>query len=150
MRCSVKLVTTRTRAGLLCSRSSRSASMPSMPGILTSIRITSGRSSTARADALVAVGGLADDLDVVLDLQEGPQAPRTTWWSSTSRTRIAWTLGSSATGHLHLDRRCPRRAPTRLLSAAADGVGAVPHGDQAEVAAGPADRGGVEAAAVVA
>ena len=40
----------------------------------TSISTTSGRSSPARADRLAAVGGLADDLDVGLGVEDHPEA----------------------------------------------------------------------------
>ena len=137
MRCSVKLVTTSTRAGLSSSRSLRSASMPSMPGILTSIRTTSGRSSSARGDALGAVGGLAHHLDVVLHLQERAQAAADDLVvvDEQHADRL------SATGHLHLDRGA--LAGLRFHGQrAADAARPVAHRDQAQVAARPADRRG--------
>ena len=51
----------------------RSASMPSTPGINRSSRITSGVKLDRRGDTLVAVGRLADHVDVVLQLEERTQ-----------------------------------------------------------------------------
>ena len=51
----------------------RVASMPSMPGIRTSIRTTSGVERAAQRDRLVAVCGLAHDLEVGLDLEDHPE-----------------------------------------------------------------------------
>ena len=51
----------------------RVASSPSTFGMRTSIRITSGSSSAARLERLGAVGGLADDLDVLLGLEDHPE-----------------------------------------------------------------------------
>ena len=50
------------------------AVMPSMFGISRSIRTTSGLSRAGHRHALGAVRGLADDLDVVEQVEEGPQA----------------------------------------------------------------------------
>ena len=51
----------------------RVASTPSISGIRMSIRTTSGTSSCAMATAAVAVGRLADDLDVVGRVHEHAQ-----------------------------------------------------------------------------
>ena len=55
-------------------RCRRVASMPSTPGIRTSIRTTSGRRRPASLDRLVPVLGLADDLDVVLAVEDRAEA----------------------------------------------------------------------------
>ena len=56
--------------------SRRVASMPSRSGIRTSIRTTSGCSPPHLLERLAAVRGLADDLDVLLRLEDHPE-PRT-------------------------------------------------------------------------
>ena len=66
-------MSTITRLAEARRRSSRIAPIPSSRGITRSIRITSGDSSAARATASLAVGGLADDLDPVLELEERAQ-----------------------------------------------------------------------------
>ncbi len=52
----------------------RVASTPSISGMRMSIRTTSGRSRTASSTAAAAVGGLADDLDVVGGAQQDGEA----------------------------------------------------------------------------
>ena len=52
----------------------RVAASPSVPGMRMSISTTSGRCSRARRHGLVAVGGLADDHDVVLGVEQGTEA----------------------------------------------------------------------------
>ena len=52
----------------------RVASMPSISGIRMSISTTSGSSSRDAVDACSAVGALADDLDVVLGLEDHAEA----------------------------------------------------------------------------
>ena len=67
------VVTTRTRgAPSPEARIRRVASMPSSTGMRTSISTTSGRSAAAERDGLLAVGGLADDVDAVR-LEDHPQ-----------------------------------------------------------------------------
>ena len=67
-------MSTITRLRGASSRSARIARTPSRRGITRSIRITSGASRGANCDRLLAVGGLAHDLDPVLELQERAQA----------------------------------------------------------------------------
>src|SRR4051812_40736736 len=119
--------------------------MPSVPGILTSIRITSGRSSPASATPS-APSAASPTTSMSPWTSRNVRSPRrTTWWSSTSSTRITW----SATGHLHLDDGA-LAGPRLHVEPAADAGRPVPHGDQSEVPPGAADGRGVEAAAVVA
>ena len=51
----------------------RVASMPSIVGMRTSITTTSGRSRSNRADRVGAVDRLADDLEVVLGVEDHPE-----------------------------------------------------------------------------
>ena len=51
----------------------RVASRPSTPGIRMSIRTTSARSAAGQVDRLLAVGGLADDLQVPGGVDEDPE-----------------------------------------------------------------------------
>ena len=92
-------------------------------------------------DSLGAVGRLADDLDVVLDLQEGAQAPAdhlvVVDRSSTRRSRWPQPPGTS------ISIVVPSPGADRTVSLPPTPLAAVPHGDQAEVAARPADRAGV-------
>ena len=65
----------------------RVAAMPSMPGMRTSIRTTSGRSRRASVDGLEAVRGLADDLEVRLRRRGSSGSRRgPARWSSATRT----------------------------------------------------------------
>ena len=50
--------------------SSAVAAMPSRPGISRSMTTTSGRSAAAASSAAVAVGRLADDLEIVVQVEE--------------------------------------------------------------------------------
>ena len=90
-----------------------------------------GAQLLGRGRALVAVGGLADDLDVVLHLQEGAQAPA----DDLVVVDHAGPGSAQPPGHLHR-RTVPVPAPGRThVEPAADAAGPVPHGDEAEVAA---------------
>ena len=51
------------------------------------MRTTSGAQPRRLVDRLGAVGGLADDLDVGLGLEDHAEAGATSAWSSTIRTR---------------------------------------------------------------
>src|SRR4051812_16779190 len=117
--------------------------MPSMPGILTSMRTMSGFSSSARSTPSAPSAASPTTSMSSCTSRKVRRPRRTTWWSSTSRTLIA-----SATGYLHLDRGAlaGRRFHGQL---AADPAGAVPHGDQTQVASRAAYGLRVEAVAVV-
>ena len=60
-----------------------------------SISTTSGRSRRGHRDRLVAVGRFADDLDVVLGVEQRRKPARTSAWSSASTTRITGGHGTS-------------------------------------------------------
>ena len=62
------------RAGLPEATIRRVASMPSTPGMRTSISTTSGASSLDQRDRLGAVLGLADHLDVVAGVEDHAEA----------------------------------------------------------------------------
>src|SRR5690349_15286871 len=114
-----------------------------MPGILTSMRTTSGLSSSARATPSAPSAASPTTSMSSCTSRKVRRPRRTTWWSSTTSTLIA-----SATGGLHLDRGA--LAGRRFHRQRGTGpVRPVPHGDQAEVAARAPDRPGVEAPAVV-
>src|SRR5262245_16384518 len=66
-------MTTWTAARRASAASRRVASRPSTPGIWMSTRDV-GQVLDGERDACLAVGGLGDDLDVVLGVQEGPEA----------------------------------------------------------------------------
>ena len=65
----------RTRLRMSAARAMRRvASSPSSCGIWTSISTTSGCSRSRDRDGLVAVARLADDVEVVLGLEDHPEA----------------------------------------------------------------------------
>ena len=136
---------------------------------MTSIRTTSGRSSSAAATPSAPSDGLPHDLDVVLDLQEGAQAAADDLVvvdeQDADRPAVARAAGPGppdpVRGRPHgAAPSCQPPGTSISISGAlagrrlhgelaADAAGAVAHRDQAEVAAGPADPAGVETAAVV-
>ena len=69
-------ITTWTPVSRSSAAISRVASMPSITGIWMSIEDDVGPVLAGERDALLAVRGLADHLDVVLGLQQGPEARR--------------------------------------------------------------------------
>ena len=71
-------------------------SSPSMPGIERSSRTRSGCSRARELDRLLAVGGLADDVEAVLARAAPTSASRVSGWSSTSRIRMQRLIGSAA------------------------------------------------------
>ena len=81
------------------------AVIPSMFGISRSISTTSGSSRRAIGDALAAVGGLADDFDVGLQVEEDAQARADDGVVVDDETRIGGVVGHGGLRELPAGRR---------------------------------------------
>ena len=104
---------------------SRVASMPSISGMRMSMSTTSGSSSRAMLDGLRAVVGLADDLEVVLDLEDHAEA----------RAHEGLVVGDEDAQHGAVIARPPSGASTERRDPRADDEPAVGAGQRGQLAA---------------
>ena len=126
--------------------------MPSIFGIRTSISTTSGRARLDEVDRLLAVGGLADDREVGLGLQDHPQPladhrlvvdQRDANHHETTNSRtggVSWRTGDASSGNVALTSQ-PPVAPGTGGERATERGDAFAHPDQAVAAGGLAAAG---------